>query len=81
MPGQKYVSNKSCATKKAQEHAGTLLKTTRAVQSFDIKGRDDFGEGCHTIASEPYYYDSAYHPVKRPSAIPIMDNGMCVCSC
>ena len=55
-----------------------MLKTTRAVQSFDIKGRDDFGEGCHTIASEPYYYDSAYHPVKRPSAIPIKENGTCI---
>ena len=55
-----------------------MLKTTKAVQSLKIKGRDDFGEGCHTIASEPYYYDSAYHPVKRSSAIPIKENGTCV---
>ena len=55
-----------------------LLKTTRAVQKLNIKGRDDFGEGCHTTASEPYYYDSAYHPVKRPSAIPVNKNGTCI---
>ena len=55
----------------------TLLKTTKAVQNLKIKGRDDFGEGYHTTASEPYYYDSAYHLVKRP-AIPIRENGVCV---
>ena len=61
-----------------KEHAGTLLKTTRAVQKLNIKGRDDFGEGCHTTTSEPYYYDSAYHPVRRPSAIPVNEDGTCV---
>ena len=72
----KRLCNKALQLRK--EHTGTLLKTTRAVQNLKIKGRDDFGEGCHTTASEPYYYDSAYHPVKRPSAIPIRENGMCV---
>ena len=66
----KRLCNKALQIRK--EHVGTLLKTTRAVQNLKIKGRDDFGEGCHTVASEPYYYDSAYHPVKRPSAIPII---------
>ena len=72
----KRLCNKALQLRK--EHVGTLLKTTRAVQNLKIKGRDDFGEGCHTIASEPYYYDSAYHPVKRPCAIPIKENGMCI---
>ena len=72
----KRLCNKALQLRK--EHVGTLLKTTRAVQSLKIKGRDGFGEGCHTTASEPYYYDSAYHPVKRPSAIPIRENGTCV---
>ena len=71
----KKLCNKALQLHK--EHAGTLLKTTRAVQKLKIKGRDDFGEGCHTTASEPYYYDSAYHPVKRPSTIPIRENGTC----
>ena len=72
----KRLCNKALQLHK--EHAGALLKTTRAVQNLKIKGRDDFGEGCHTTVSEPYYYDSASHPVKRPSAIPIRKNGMCV---
>ena len=70
----KRLCNKALQIRK--EHVGTLLKTTTAVQNLKIKGRDDFGEGCHTIAS--HYYDSVYHPVKRPSAIPIKENGTCV---
>ena len=61
-----------------KEHAGALLKTTRAVNSIDIKCRDDFGEGCHTASSEPYFYDSAYQLVQRAYAIPIDENGRCV---
>ena len=64
----KRLCNKALQLRK--EHVGTLLKTKRAVQNLKIKGRDDFGEWCHTTASEPYYYDSACYPVKRP-AIPI----------
>ena len=76
MIAAKRLCNKALQVRK--EHVGTLLKTTKAVQNLKIKGRDDFGEGCHAIASEPYYYDSVYHPVKRPSAIPIKENGTCV---
>ena len=61
-----------------KEHAGALLKTTRAVNSLVIKGRDDFGDVCHTASSEPYYYDSAYQLVQRAYAIPIDENGRCV---
>ena len=76
MIAAKRLRNKALQLRK--QHVGTLLKTTRAVQKLKIKGPDDFGEGCHTIASEPYYYDSAYHPVKKPSAVPIKENGTCV---
>ena len=72
----KRLCNKALQLRK--DHVETLLKTTRAVQSLKINGRDDLGEGCHTTASEPYYYDSAYHFVKRPSAISIRENGTCV---
>ena len=80
MHGQNCWSKRLCnkALQLRREHVGTLLKTTRAVQKLNIKGRDDFGEGCHTTASEPCYYDSAYHPVKRPSAIPVNEDGTCV---
>ena len=32
---------------------------------MQINGAEDFGEGCHTASTEPYFYDSAYKPVKR----------------
>ena len=47
----KRLLNKALQLRK--EHAGALLKTTRAVNSLNIKGRDDFGEECHTASSEP----------------------------
>ena len=72
----KRLLNKALQLRK--EHAGALFKTTRAVNSLNIKGRDDFGEECHTASSEPYFYDSAYQPVQRAYAIPIDENGSCV---
>ena len=70
----KRLLNKALQLRK--EHAGALLKTTRAVNSLVIKGRDDFGDVCHTASSEPY--DSAYQLVQRAFAIPIDENGRCV---
>ena len=72
----KRLCNKALQLRK--EHAGALLKTTRAVRSLDIQGRDDFGEGCHTASSEPYYYDCAYRPVERASPIAMDEHGKCV---
>ena len=66
------VAAKRLVTKALQvckEHAGSLLKTVRTVQSMQIKGAEDFGEGCHTASTEPYFYDSAYEPVKRDYAL------------
>ena len=48
-----------------KEHAGSLLKIVRIVQSMQIKGAEYFGEGCHAASTEPYFHDSAYEPVKR----------------
>ena len=53
----KRLVNKALQLRK--EHAGVLLKTARAVNGLNITVRDDFGEGCHTASSEPYFYDSA----------------------
>ena len=53
--------NKALQTRK--EQAGSLLKTTRPIQSLQIRGSEGFGEGCHTAASEPYDYNSAYQLV------------------
>ena len=72
----KRLLNKALQLRK--EHAGALLKTTRAVNGLNITGRDDFGVGCHTTSSEPYFYDSAYRHVQRACAVPTDDNGRCV---
>ena len=61
-----------------KEHAGSLLKTVRTVQSMQISGADDFGEGCHTASTEPHFCDSAYNPVKRGFALPLDEYGRCI---
>ena len=58
----KRLLNKALQVRK--EHAGSLLKTVRTVQSMQISGADDFGEGCHTASTKLYFYDSAYNPIK-----------------
>ena len=37
--------------------AGTFLK---ALRSLAITSEDDFGEGLHSVHSEPYFYESSY---------------------
>ncbi len=61
-----------------KEHAGSLLKSTRLIKSLQIKGNEDFRVGCHIASSEPYFYDSAYQPVKRDYALPINEQGKCI---
>ena len=53
-------------------NAGELL---RCVKSISIKSKEDFGKGA---ATEPYFYDAAYKPVKRDTAIPINKQGQCI---
>ena len=59
------IAAKRQLNKVHKEHAGSLLKTTRTIQSMQICDRKDFGEGCHMTSTEPYFYDAAYHPVNR----------------
>ena len=62
-----------------QGHYSRLSKTVRIVQSMmQISSAEDFGESCHTASTEPYFYDSAYKPVKRDYALPIDECGKCV---
>ena len=39
------IAAKRLCNKLRKDHAGTLLKTTRAVQNLKIKGQDDFAWG------------------------------------
>ena len=61
-----------------KEHAGCLLKTTRVINAIQITGSEDFGVGCHTASSEPYFFDASYQHVKRDYALPIDENGKCM---
>ena len=36
-----------------KEHAGSLLRITRTVQSIQICDKKDFGEGCHILWLQP----------------------------
>ena len=58
--------------------AGALLATIRSVKSISLKGRKDFGEGCHSVSTEPYFYEAAYQPVQRDSPIPVNRQGQCI---
>ena len=50
----------------------------RLIKNLKIDGKEDFGEGCHTASTEPYYYNTAYKLVKRDYTLPIDENGKCV---
>ena len=39
--------------------AGTLLASIRSIKSLTLKGEGDFGEGCHSASTEPYFYEAA----------------------
>ena len=68
--------NKALQVRK--EHAGSLLKTTRTIQSMQVKGAEGFGTGCHMASTEPNFYDSAYVLTKRDHALPIDEYGKCI---
>ena len=61
-----------------KEYVGSLLRAIRLIKRLDIKVKEDFGEGCHTTSSEPYYYNEAYQLIKRDAAIPVDHDGKCI---
>ena len=65
--------------KRRKHHAGRLIKTSRMVNALTSEEKADFGECGHSCASsEPYFYDTAYSPVKRDYSIQVDENGKCV---
>ena len=68
--------NKALQSRKTS--AGDLLATIRSVKSISLKGRKDFGDGCHSVSTEPYFYEAAYQPVQRDSPIPVNRRGQCI---
>ena len=57
----------------ARSRLGLCSRLLASIQSLQIRGSEDFVEGCHTAATERYHYDSAYQLVKKPHAIPIRE--------
>ena len=41
-------------------NAGLLIKHVRNVNSQNIFSREDFGNACHSVWSEPFFYDTGY---------------------
>ena len=68
----------SKALQHRKKYAGRRIKTIREISDLPLKGVEEFGDREHTVSSEPYYYDTAYHPVKRHSSIPVDENGKCI---
>ena len=60
-----------------RHHAGALLRAVRSINKIEIKNEDNFGEGLHTVHSEPYYYEAAYIYAARPSTSVVDEHGSC----
>ena len=54
---------------------GTLLAS---IKSLTLRGKGDFGEGCHSASTEPYFYEAAYQPVQKDTPIPVNEYGQCI---
>ena len=62
-----------------RKHAGFFVATIKLIKStcISLKGRNDFGKGCHTSCTEPFFYEAAYLHV-RDSPIPVNEKEECV---
>ena len=69
----KGLVNQALALRK--QYAGVLLKSIRGINNMKISKRADFGDGLHSIRSEPYFYDAAYTYPDRPSVMCIDTHG------
>ena len=66
------------ALQKRKDLARCLIKAIRVINGFTLKGEEDFGDCGHCASSEPYFYDTAYHLVKRDLSFPVDQSGKCV---
>ena len=62
-------------------HARVIIKGVRSINALSFSHSNvDSWEHCHTMGSEPYFYDSSYTPVKHVQAMPVDQHGRCVVS-
>ena len=43
-----------------KKYAGLLLNSIKHANSIQLEAKSDFGKGCHTRSTEPYFYEAAY---------------------
>ena len=60
-----------------RKNAGFLLTSIKHAKSIQLNDENDFGKGCHTSSTEPYFFEAAYLHV-RDSPIPVNKRGECV---
>ena len=58
-------------------YVSALLKAIKKICELDIKTHHDFGEGVHSVRSEPYYYESAYDFDFEPGVMVADSCGQC----
>ena len=54
-----------------------MLKAIKKICELDITTHHDFGEGVHSVCSEPYYYESAYDFDFEPGVMVADSCGQC----
>ena len=59
------------------QYAGALLRDVRSINALDIACKDNFGEGLHSVHTEPYFYESAYCFEKRSDVLVVDEVGVC----
>ena len=42
-----------------KKYAGLLLNSIKHAKSIQLEAKSDFGKGCHTRSTEPYFYEAA----------------------
>ena len=60
-----------------KQYVWLSLKMVKHVCGLHIKGQCDFGEGLHSVRSEPYYYESIYYFEHKPSVFMVDSCGRC----
>ena len=66
----------SRALKLRKTVAGKLLKCVRTVNSIELAAHN-LGEKYHRASSEPFFYETAYSPVRRDSVVAVDELGRC----
>lgn len=60
--------------------AGLPLKYVRIVNSQNIYSRENFGKANHTVASEPFFYDTGYRHLADATILNVGHHNRCLVS-